>query len=443
MTEQSKDRRDLDRKTLVWVNTTYFAEGLPYMIVRILSSVFFTQIGAKERYIGYLNYLGVPWNLKFFWAPILDGWGRKKHWQAAMQLLVGIQTLGIAVLSYLAASAEDATPYLFGIAILFVTAAFFAATNDIAIDGYYLEALPDRGEQARFSGYRVLSYRLSMVFARSGLVAVAGYLARGLPSGTLPYVPWAYAFAAGAFVLFALALLHLWILPDRTVHIAEPGTSQLQRANRIFRAGFATYLSQPQVGIVLAFIVLYKMGDEIMFSMATPFLMRELGVSAEQYAWIGGIVGALGSIIGAMAGGFYIKRVGLRRALWPLTLAMNLNIGLYIWLAMAKPDPATLSGLGTIAAIHGIEQIAANLGSAALLVFLLTTCSPEFKATHYAIGSAIMSIPGTLVGGQAGVWVEAIGYANLFIIAFVSSIPGMMLIPWVPIRGERDFESRG
>jgi PAT family beta-lactamase induction signal transducer AmpG len=192
------------------------------------------------------------------------------------------------------------------------------------------------------------------------------------------------------------------------------------------------------VGLILSFIVLYKLGDEVLFSMVTPFLMRELRISTEQYAWVAGIVGAAGTIAGAMIGGWCINRIGLRKALWPLSILMNINIWFYVWLSVVKPDPATLWGISAIAAVHGVEQVAAGLGSAALLVFLLSTCSREFRATHYAIGSAIMSVPGTLIGGEAGRLVESIGYTNLYIVAFVLSIPGMCLIPLVPIRRESE-----
>jgi PAT family beta-lactamase induction signal transducer AmpG len=212
--------------------------------------------------------------------------------------------------------------------------------------------------------------------------------------------------------------------------------TQFAKARRVFVEGFVSYLAQPKVWLILAFIVLYKMGDELLFSMVTPFMLRELKITGEQYAWIAGIVGAAGTIVGAMWGGYLIKKMGLRKAMWPLTIAMNLNIWLYVWLSVAKPDPSTFSGLYIIATIHGIEQIAAGLGSAALLVFLLTTCSQQYKATHYAVGSAIMSIPGTLVGGQAGAIVEAIGYTHLYILAFIAALPGMALIPFVPIREE-------
>jgi PAT family beta-lactamase induction signal transducer AmpG len=273
-----------------------------------------------------------------------------------------------------------------------------------------------------------------MVFARSGLVALAAWAMSSATMGT-PYHAWALAFSVAASVLLALAFGHFFLLPNSGPSAGDV-EGQFAKAQRVFVEGFLSYIAQPKVGLVLAFIVLYKMGDELLFSMVSPFMLRELKITGEQYAWIAGIVGAAGTIIGAMWGGYLIKRMGLRRAMWPLTTAMNLNIWLYVWLSVAKPDPTTFSGISIIATIHGLEQIAAGLGSAALLVFLLTTCSQQYKATHYAVGSAIMSIPGTLVGGQAGAIVEAIGYTNLYILAFVASLPGMALIPFVPMREE-------
>ncbi len=426
------------KKTLLWVNTTYFAEGLPYMIVRILSSLYFTQLGVRELYLGYLNYLGLPWNLKFLWAPLVDGWGSKRGWQIVIQAILGALTLLIAYLSYCAAGISEPQSYLSWIAVTFVVMAFVAATNDVAIDGYYLEALPTRDEQSLLSGYRVLAYRLAMVFARSGLVGVVAWSAARM-SGSSPALSWVPAFCCAAIVMWIISLLHFAILP-KLVRPIEPGsetkTSTLQRAFQVFRDGFTTYLAQPQIALVLLFIVLYKLGDEVLFSMVTPFLMREIKISTEQYAWVAGIVGAAGTIVGAMIGGWWITKAGLRKALWPLSLAMNLNIWLYVWLSIYKPDPTTWFGISAVATIHGIEQVAAGLGSAALLVFLLSTCSKQYRATHYAVGSAIMSIPGTIIGGEAGRIVEAIGYTNLYVLAFVLSIPGMCLIPFVPIRKE-------
>lgn len=406
------------------------------MIVRILSSLYFTQLGVRELYLGYLNYLGLPWNLKFLWAPLIDGWWTKRSWQVAIQATLGALTFVVAYLSYLAGIASDPQVYLGWIAAVFLVMAFVAATNDTAIDGYYLEALPSREEQALFSGYRVLAYRLAMVFARSGLVGVVAWSTSKVVGGA-PAFAWIPAFCTAGVILVLLSLLHAWILPHaESRHVGAIGASRLQHTLSVFKEGFRTYLAQPRVGLILCFIVLYKLGDEVLFSMVTPFLMRELRITTEQYAWVAGIVGAAGTIAGAMLGGWWINRVGLRRALWPLSVLMNVNIWLYVWLSVAKPDPGTTWGIGAIAAIHGVEQVAAGLGSAALLVFLLSTCSKQYRATHYAVGSAIMSVPGTLIGGEAGRLVEVMGYTNLYILAFVLSLPGMCLIPFVPIRKE-------
>ncbi|MCS6884155.1 MAG: MFS transporter [Acidobacteriota bacterium] len=430
--EQTTNQSEKKPFTVAWVSSTYFAEGLPFMIVRIISSVFFTDIGARERYIGYLNLLNIPWNIKFLWSPLLDTVSTKRRWQIVLQSIIAALTLAIALACYFVPQDSDPSRYLIFIAVVFVVMAFCSATNDIAIDGYYMEGLTDRREQAAYSGYRVLAYRVAMIFARSGLVAFAAYIAAKLGS-TNKYLPWVYAFGAGAATMFLVAGLHAVYLPHFEAERKAKTAGEILAG---FRNAFITYLQQEKVVLVLIFIVIYKLGDEVLFSMVTPFLMRELGISKAQYAWVGGIVGAAGTVVGAMLGGWWIKKQGLKKAIWPLTLLMNFNIWAYIWLAWAKPDPKTVTGISIIAFIHGYEQVAAGLGSAALLVYLLGTCKPDYKAAHYAIGSAIMSLGGTIFGGYGGVLVEKIGYLNLFLLAFFISIPSMVMLFFVPLKDD-------
>lgn len=417
----------------VWVMTTNFAEGLPFMIVRILSSVFFTDIGVKERYLGYLNFFGIPWNFKFLWSPIVDIFSTKRRWMVVIQGLISILTMAIAMICYSIPAEGDPSKFLLLISVIFVGMAFIAATNDISIDAYYLEGLRDKTSQAAYSGYRVMAYRLSMIFARSGLVALAAYVGNQL-GGTNKYLPWAYAFAGGALVMILLSLFHQFFVSDFVTK--QFGSSSAKEKMAAFGNAFTSYLQQDRVVLILAFIITYKVGDEILFSMVTPFLMRELGINKAQYSWIAGIVGAWCTVIGAMLGAWWIKKYGLKRAIWPLTLMMNVNMWAYIWLAWVKPNPNTNFGLSLIAIAHGYEQIAAGLGSAALTVFMMRTCKPDFKAAHYAIGSAIMSIPATFIGGFGGWIVESIGYLNLFILAFFASIPSMIMLTKLPIAEE-------
>ncbi|MBI4819071.1 MAG: MFS transporter [Deltaproteobacteria bacterium] len=429
--ENADSTRGTDRpassRTVAWVSTTYFAEGLPYMIVRILSGVYFTDVGAKERYIGYLNFLGIPWNLKFLWAPLVDAISTKRTWLIFTQALITLITGVIAGLCLIVPGGE--ATHLLLVALLFVGMAFVAATNDIAIDGHYLEAITSPADQAAYSGYRVLAYRVSMIYARSGLVAVAAWAASSLSDDK--HAPWAVAFGAGAVTMFGLTAFHHLRLPR--FEASRDAAFDAMAVLRSYVPAFRSYLDQRRIFLVLVFIIIYRLGDEILFSMVTPFLLRELQVSKGQYAWIAGVVGAAGSIGGAMLGGYWIKVKGLKGAVWPLTLLMNLNIWAYVWLAWSKPDASTTSGIATIAFVHGYEQVAAGLGNASLLMYLLGTCKPEFKAGHYAIGSAIMSLGSTLFGGFGGRIVEAVGYLQLFLIAFVASIPSMALLPFVPM----------
>jgi PAT family beta-lactamase induction signal transducer AmpG len=420
------------KKTGVWCFSTYLAEGLPFGIIRLLSSIFFTDIGLKERYIGYLNFLGLPWNLKFLWAPFLDIISTKRTWMIGIQTLISLLVAGISISCFSAAGQVDPSWLIALIAGTFIILAFLSATNDIAIDGYYMEGLTDPKDQAAYTGYRVLAYRVAIILVRSGFVALAALAAARL-GNTDPYRPWGFAFAAAALTMTLITLFHIWQLPRFE---KERAGRSLRGIFRDFVRAFASYFEQEKVVLVIIFIIMYKIGDEILFSMGTPFLMRELGVTKGQLSWLGGILGALGTIAGTTIGGIWIKKKGLKKAIWPLTILMNFNIWAYVWLAWTRPQAETGSGLLIIAAVHTYEQMAAGLGNAVLLVYLLRTCKPEFKASHYAVGSAIMSLFSTFFGGFGGVIVENIGYLNMFIMAFCASIPAMLLMFWVPIKEE-------
>ncbi len=418
--------------TKTWVSTLYFAEGLPYMLVRFLFGVFLTDLGVKEAYLGFLNFLGAPWNLKFLWAPVVDIWGNKRRWLLWAQLLVALGALLLGVFAGIATSGSDgaeATSWALHASMAVIVAlAFLAATHDITIDAFYMEAISDPGEQAAYTGLRVMTYRLAVVFAKSGLVALASWAS------------WAVSFWAGGAILGLLLLFHSRYLPSvesnkelsrREDEAGPPRVTATEHIRHYVRA-FSSYISQPRWAVILAFVVTYKLGDEILFSMNTPFLMRELGLSKETMSWMAGLLGTAASIGGSLISAWAIRRWGFRRAVWPLTLAMNVNIWAYVWLAWTIPDSETIGGLGTIAFVHAYEQFAAGLGNAVLVVYIMRTCMKQFKAAHYAVATAISSLGGTFMGGFGGVIVEHTGYVELFLIAFAASIPSMVLLFFLP-----------
>jgi MFS transporter, PAT family, beta-lactamase induction signal transducer AmpG len=472
------------KKPQVWCFPTFFTEGLPYMIVRSMSFIFFTDIGLKERYLGYLNFLGLPWNLKLLWAPFVEIFGRKRSWIIAVQIAISLMTAAIAIVCFLAQGADPGLSNTF-LALAFVILAFIAATNDIAIDGYYMEGITDPGEQAAYTGYRVFAYRLSMILARFGFINIAAYAAQHITNNL--YAAWGYAFLAAAVTMLLFTLYHLVGLPEFQ-SVKSHASGGIMKILKEFVTSFGSFLeisftralwtlcmgallgagvflallfihvqwiqafayailvallpllfrAKRAVALSLLIIIFYKIGDEILFSMGTPFLMRELQVTKGQIAWMAGLVGAVGSIAGTSIGGLWIKRKGLAKAVWPLTLLMNLNIWAYIWLAYSRPSATTFSGLAIISTVYCYEQIAAGLGNAVLIVLILRTCKKEFKAAHYAIGSAFMSLFSTVFGGFSGIIVEKTGYLNLFLISFFASIPAMILLFFSPVQEQKE-----
>ena len=182
------------RHPLAWVSTTYFAEGFPYAVVHIVAETLFAELGASLKAIGLTSLLHLPWNLKFTWAPFLDTYGTKRTW------LLGAQACLVGGLVLLGLATAPAAPNLVLLSVLFAGMAVVAATHDVAIDGYYLEALGPK-DQSKWAGLRVGTYRVALVLARGpvlGLAAVLGF---------------AVAFQASAAVFGLLLAFHVLFLP--------------------------------------------------------------------------------------------------------------------------------------------------------------------------------------------------------------------------------------
>lgn len=409
---------------VVWVNSTYFAEGFPFIVVRFMSVLFFTDMGAKEAVLGYLNFLGIPWNFKFLWAPFVDIFATKRRWLVTIEMLITMVILAIAVLvsdvhsiSWAHKAAAQMPSVFYVVVYVFIALAFLSCTHDIAIDGYYLEAITDKAEQAEYTGQRILSYRIAIIYVKSLLVLIAAKIG------------WDYGFGIGAATMGAVTVFHYFLLPK----VEVPKVRKTAKEDLIqFGRSFVTYLEQDRVWLMLVFIIMYRLGDELLLSMSTPFLMRELAVTKTQMAWLGSFVAAGSTVAGAMIGSWWIAKAGLKKAIWPLTLLMNLNMWAYIALAHFRPQATETNGLIVIAITHGYEMMAAGLGNAVMMVYLMRTCKPEYKAGHFAVGSALTSLGGIVLGGFAGKIVEGHGYVNLYLLSFVLAAIAMPLIFFIP-----------
>lgn len=381
-----------------WVVSTYFAEGLPFSIAHKVATELFTAMGKSLSEISHASLIGVPWNLKLLWSPLLDVYGTARRWLVLTELALAAAVAGVA----LVADRGD-----FGVLVAaFTLVAFVAATHDIAVDGFYLKAL-DRTQQTALSGLRVAAYRVALI-AGGLLVALAGATS------------WRLALLVAAAAFVALAALHGAVLPSPPAEAAAPGAPP----KRVSAEAFKAYLAQPGTGASVAFILVYRAGDAMMFALSSPFL-KTLGLETTARGFISS-GGTLSSIAGSILGGLIVARLGLRRTIFPIALLQSLAIPLYVALAALRP------GAPWVVTLVMIEQLVAGVGTAVLTVFLMRRCSDAYKASHFAIGTAIMSVAVTITGTISGDIAERVGFTAFFAIAFAASIPGVILSRRVP-----------
>jgi len=478
----------------LWSSTIYFAEGLPYTIIRIVAPVFFRDMRVSLEAIGLTSLFGIPYVIKFLWAPIIDQFGTKRRWMLLAQLFLALLFIIIGFIS--------SVPWgIKAIVFMLLVAAVLSATQDISIDGYYMEALNKRG-QAKFVGYRVMAYRIAMMTGTGVIVTIgatlnwfSAFFTAGISLSLLfvfhffflPIVEiekasilellnirlWTKFFIGAFTILIILAGIKNFIWERLSIRLFEtmpylknisiPGLIALallfslillaifrdRLKNLIFKdresfysRAFFDYVNRDQMSVAIAFIILMRTGESALSSMVAPFMV-DLGLKIH-FGWLSGGIGLPFSIIGALTGGFFISRLSLKKIIWPFLLAQNLTNLVYAALALHLKDYVMLNtgtetiayignlNLFIVAIVHAFDQFAGGLGTSILMVFLMRTCTGLFKAAHYAIGSGLMNISGVFAGVASGFLAERLGYGLFFGFTFLLSIPGMCLIFYIP-----------
>lgn len=387
-------------RSVPWVASTYFAEGLPYSIVHQVSMELFTSLGASAQAVGLTALYGLPWNLKFLWGPVMDRYGTLRRWAILLEVALAIV---IAAIAWPAQSHDLATAAR-GLLVI----AVLAAAQDVAVDGFYMRAL-GKTDQAALSGLRAGAFRVAMLVGKGGLVILAGRLS------------WRACFFTGGAVMLLLAVAHAVALPRER---PRDTSAAPQAPLRFYVDAFRTFVAQPGAWVSLAFILVYRAGDAMMFAMSSK-LLDHLGVTLAQRGDLNTIAGFAG-IAGSMVGGVVIARLTLGRTLAPIALVQALAILLYVAIAARGPS------LPWIYAAVIAERVAEGIGSAALVVFLMRRCAGAYRASHFAIASAAMSIATTGLGSASGFILARLGYPAFFVVAYVAAIPGVFLARIVP-----------
>ena len=407
------------RNSWLFIPTLYFGEGLPYVIINTVSVILYKRTGIDNAHIAFwTSWLYLPWVIKMFWGPAVDTHSTKRNWilvtQAAMSLSMFVIAFSLRTQSF----------FFLSLAAFFA-GAFISATYDIATDGFYMLAQTEK-EQALFVGLRSAFYRLAMIFGSGFLVYVAG----GLESSSGDIAgSWAAVMAISALIFAAIAVYHKFALP---FPVADTARTMLEKsAESSFGEVIGSYFRQEKVGVMLAFILFYRLGEAMLLKLVSPFLLDKasaggLGLSTKEVGLVYGTVGILCLVCGGIFGGWLISRFGFKRCIWPMVIIMHLPDLFFVYMAYAQP------GLGLVYPLVALEQFGYGLGFTVFTVYLMYSAQGRYKTSHYAISTGIMALGMMLPGFVSGWLQQAVGYRMFFIIVCIMTIPGMLTIPFIP-----------
>ncbi len=361
------------RKKLFWVAILYFAEGFPFGLIIDAFPVYFRMHGVSLKEIGLFSLVGLPWTLKFLWAPALDLWGKRRNWMAACQALIAA-----TLLLLISMPAGSVGPLFWG---LLFALAIFSATQDIAIDAYTIELL-DEKEMGAANGVRVTTYRIALIAAGGLFVALAGLIS------------WRAAFIGAALLLFVLAFLS----SRAPEGVRAPSPDRSAAASPIIDAIWTPlkqFGSRPGFLFVALFILLFKVGDMALGPMVKPFWV-DRNFTPVQIGIVPGTLGVASTIAGALLGGVLTSRWGIFRALWMLGIAQAVSNLFYAGAASLPPSDAMMY----LASV--VESFCGGLGTAPFLAFLMSICDKKHAATQYALLSALFGLTRSVSGAFSG-----------------------------------------
>ena len=394
----------LNRRMLICIFTG-FASGMPLYVLFQLVPAWLKDGGVSLTEIGLFALVGIPYTWKFVWAPLMDRWippflGRRRGWMLICQLAL-LLSIGI-----LGSFQPAQSTWL--IAWLAAAVAFFSASQDVALDAYRREILPDE-ELGLGSAIHVQAYRISSLVPGS----LALILADTLPWSTVFWI-------TAAFMAVAVVM---------TLAVTEP-ESELPTGTGLRQAivaPFSEYLGRrgwSGLLLVLGFMFFYKIGDNMATALSTPFYL-DMGFSKTEIGLVAKHAALWPAIFGGLMGGLIMIKIGINRALWLFGVVQVVSILGFAILANNGPV------LWMLAAVISFEYLGVGMGTAAFTAFIARETSKTYAATQFALFTALAALPRTFANASTGMIVEQVGWVSFFLLCAILAIPGMLMLLWV------------
>ena len=421
------------KSPITWVPSVYFAMGLPFVVLNIVSVLMFKGMGIRDGQITFwTSLIMMPWTLKFLWSPFLEMYKTKKFFVVLTQLVTGLGFLLVGLVLHL--------PWFFSLCIfLMAIIAFSGATHDIATDGVYMAEL-SKEEQASWIGWQGAFYNIAKIVASGGLVWVAGRLLKhfgGVEGATKEVMhsaatnAWMIVMIAIGALMILLGLYHIKQLPSGkgTAVKTESAKETFDRLVEVLK----NFFTKKHIVYYIFFIILYRFGEGFVMKIVPLFLKAArsaggLGLNEEQIGLYYGTFGAAAFVLGSVLAGYYISHFGLKRTLFSLCCIFNLPFVAYTFLSQVQPESGLLIG-----SMITLEYFGYGFGFAGLTLFMMQQIAPgKHQMAHYAFASGIMNLGVMLPGMVSGLISDAIGYKWFFVFTLIATIPAFLITYFVP-----------
>lgn len=384
-----------------------FACGLPLLLTSTVLQAWMKKEGIDLTVIGLMALVGLPYTLKFVWAPLLDRFtlsflGRRRGWLLIAQIALVFSIAGLGFTN------PAINPVIMVFAAVFVT--FFSASQDIVVDAYRREDLADE-ELGLGSSFYINGYRVGMLLASGGGLILADHL-----SFTMVYLIMAACMLP--------AIITTLLTPEPVISAGTP-----KNLREAIVEPLVEYFSRENAVLILTFILLYKLGDSMASAITTPFYL-DIGFSMTEIGTIVKIFGFWATIAGSLIGGLLMLRLGINRSLWVFGLLQAISTAGFAILARIGHSLPALSG------VIAFENLTGGMGTAAYAAFMGSITNKKFTATQYALLSSLMGVPRVLASAPTGFLAKHMGWENFFIFCVFIALPGMLLLlkfaPWNP-----------
>ncbi|OGW40717.1 MAG: AmpG family muropeptide MFS transporter [Nitrospirae bacterium RBG_13_39_12] len=382
-----------------------FACGLPLLLTITVLQAWMKEEGVDLTVIGVMSLVGLPYTVKFLWAPVMDRFtlpflGRRRGWLFIAQIAL---IFSIAVLGF---TNPGKNIWMVAFAAFLVT--FFSASQDIVVDAYRREDLSDE-ELGLGSSLYVNGYRIGMLLASGGGLIMSDHM-----SFTMVYLIMA--------VCMLPAVLTTLLTPEPTVAAGTPKSMKEAIAGPL-----KEYFSRQGAILILVFILLYKIGDSMASAMTTPFYL-DIGFTKTEIGAIVKFFGTGAVIVGGLIGGILMLRLKINRSLWVFGFLQAISTAGFALLARIGHNVPALAG------VIAFENLSSGMGTAAYVAFIASITNKKFTATQYALLSSLIGVPRVLASAPTGYLAKNIGWVGFFIFCTLVAIPGILLLikfaPW-------------